>query len=124
MELKQTKYGNTIVVYLNGRFDIHHTNETEKALNRLLSTEKTSHLIFNLHDVEYISSAGLRLFISIMNKYNERRKKFVLCNLNGTVKKILKVVELNTLFLIFNTENEALEYIAKDDSTPEMQKKM
>ena len=98
MELNFVKNKNIITVYLRGRLDIHKTEKIEKEIMSLLAHEKSCHIIFNLRDVEYVSSSGLRLFISVITQLRQRGKQLVLCNLNSSVRKILDVVELNGLF--------------------------
>jgi len=114
MGLNLIKNENIIIVYLRGRLDIHKTEEIEKEINLLLSKEKSSHFIFNLKDVEYVSSSGLRLFVSVITLLRQRNKQLILCSLNHSVRKILDVVELNGLFRIFKTENEAVEFLSKE----------
>jgi len=111
MELNLKKSGNAITIYLEGRLDVHLSADIEKEINKLISAESTSHFILNLKDVEYMSSSGLRIFVSTMRILKEKKRKLVLCNMNSAVKKIFEVVELTDMFDIFNSENEALEYL-------------
>jgi anti-anti-sigma factor len=112
MELNFSKKENIVTVYLQGRVDVYMAQEIEKEINRLLSAELSSHLIFNLNDVEYMSSSGIALLVTIMNRQRQKGKKFVICNLSGPVKKILEVVEMTLLFEIHKTESEAVEYLS------------
>lgn len=111
MELNLKKNGNAIIIYLEGRLDVHLSADIEKEINKLISAESASHFILNLKDVEYMSSSGLRIFVSTMRILKERKRKLVLCNMNSAVRKIFEVVELTDMFDIFNNENEALEYL-------------
>jgi len=115
MELDYKKHENVLVVYLHGRFDIVFTQIIEKEIFKLISDDTASHLIFNLKGVEYVSSATLRLFISITRLFKERRKRFVICNINGSVKKILDIVELRSILHVLKTEEDALEFILNED---------
>ena len=114
MGLNFTKNQNTIIIQLRGRLDIHLTEQIEKEITKLLAVEKSSHIIFNLHDVEYVSSSGLRLFVTVKTLLKQRGNQFVICNLNSSVRKILDVVELNGLFRVFKTENEAVEFLTNE----------
>jgi len=111
MDLNLKKSGNAVVIYLAGRLDVHLSADIEKEINKLINTEPDSHFVLNLKDVEYMSSSGLRIFVSTMRILKEKKRKLVLCNMNSAVKKIFEVVELTDMFDIFNTEAEALEFL-------------
>ncbi len=109
MELKTKKVNNVIVAYLSGRLDVHLSADVEKEINKIINNEPTCHLLLNLSDVEYMSSSGLRIFVSTMRILKESKRKLCLCNMNSAVKKIFEVVELMDMFDIYETEEEALK---------------
>lgn len=109
MNLNTKKEGNVNVVALEGRLDIHHSSDIENGINDLIKNNPDSHMLLNLKDVEYMSSSGLRIFVSTMRILKESKKHLKLCNMNSAVKKIFEVVELMDMFDIYNTEEEALE---------------
>ncbi|OHD71519.1 MAG: anti-anti-sigma factor [Spirochaetes bacterium RBG_16_49_21] len=109
MDLKIKKVGNVNVIYLSGRLDVHLSAEIEKEINGLIQNEPDTHLLLNLTGVEYMSSSGLRIFVSTMRILNEQKRRLALCNMNNAVKKIFEVVELVDMFDIYDTEEEALK---------------
>ena len=109
MELKTKKVGNVIIVYLNGRLDVHLSADVEKGINKIIKEGPECHLLLNLYDVEYMSSSGLRIFVSTMRILKDNKKKLKLCNINSAVKKIFEVVELMEMFDIYDSEQAALE---------------
>lgn len=108
MELKTRNEDNVIIIFLKGRLDIHHSSDIENGINDLMKSNPDSHMLLNLKDVEYMSSSGLRIFVSTMRTLKESNKLLKLCNMNNSVKKIFEVVELIDMFDIYNTEEEAL----------------
>ncbi len=108
MELKTKKNNNVIIIYLAGRLDVHLSADVEKEINKIINDDPASHLLLNLHDVEYMNSSGLRIFVSTMRILKESKRKLFLCNMNSAVKKIFEVVELMDMFDIFESEEEAL----------------
>ncbi len=112
MKLNIKKNQDTIVLYLNGRLDVHNIEEIEKEIRALLDEEKSSHFVINLQDIDYVCSSGLGLFVSIMDIIKQRGKKFGVCGLKSSVKRIMELVEMNVLFNIFEDEKEAFEYIS------------
>jgi anti-sigma B factor antagonist len=108
MNLKTKKVGNIVVVYLQGRLDVHLSADIEKEINKLIKDDPDSHLLLNLAGVEYMSSSGLRIFVSTMRILKESNRKLKLCSMNNAVKKIFEVVELMDMFEIYETEEEAI----------------
>jgi anti-anti-sigma factor len=109
MNLNVKRIGNVVVVYLAGRLDVHLSAEIEKEINKIIQNESEMHLLMNLSDVEYMSSSGLRIFVSTMRILKEQKRQLKLCNMNNAVKKIFEVVELMDMFDIYDTEEEALK---------------
>lgn len=108
MELKTVKKDNVIIIYLNGRLDVHLSADVEKGINKIIKEEPQSHLLLNLEDVEYMSSSGLRIFVSTMRILKDNKRMLKLCNINSAVKKIFEVVELMEMFDIYANEEDAL----------------
>jgi len=113
MEFKTKKVDNNVVIYLSGRLDVHLSADTEKTINELIKSESTSNFVLNLNDVEYMSSSGLRIFVSTMRVLKESKRKLALCSMNNAVKKIFEVVELTDMFDIFSSEEEAIDFLKK-----------
>lgn len=111
MNLNLKKSENIAIIYLEGRLDVHLSADIEKEINKLIENDPKSNLLLNLKDVEYMSSSGLRIFVSTMRILKEGNRKLVLCNMNNAVKKIFEVVELTDMFDIFNSEDEALKFM-------------
>jgi anti-anti-sigma factor len=109
MELKTKKIKNLVIVYLTGKLDIHFSEEIEKELFRLINEESASNLLLNLKNVEYMSSSGIRIFVSTMRTLRESKRKLYLCEMSSAVMKIFEIVELLSMFEIFETEEEALK---------------
>jgi anti-anti-sigma factor len=109
MNLNTKKIDNVVVVYLSGRLDVHLSAEIEKEINKIIQNDSSAHLLMNLNDVEYMSSSGLRIFVSTMRVLKEQKRILKLCNMNNAVKKIFEVVELMDMFDIFDTEEAALK---------------
>ncbi len=114
MELNTKTVGNVIVIYLAGRLDVHLSADIEKEINSTIQNNPDKHLLLNLSDVEYMSSSGLRIFVSTMRVLKESKRKLKLCNMNSAVQKIFEVVELMDMFDIYETEEEALESFKND----------
>lgn len=107
--LRTKKSGNWLIVYLEGRLDVSVANDVEQELGRLIDEENHTHIILNMESVEYMSSSGFRACIATLRKLNAREGALRLCNIRPSVKRIFDVIELTSLFEIFETESEAVK---------------
>lgn len=114
MVLDSKKNRNTVVAYLKGRLDIPQVEEIKEEVIKFLESEKSSHFILNLRGVDYVSSAGIGMFVDIMDILNKRGKKFGICDLTSPVKRIMEIVDLGALFHIFTDENEAFDFLNRE----------
>ena len=97
MEFKKNVEGTKITYNVSGRLD---TN-TAPVLNADLteSLDGMSELILDLKDLEYISSAGVRVLLSAY-KTMSKRSGMVLKNLPEMVREVLSVTGLLDFFTI------------------------
>jgi len=107
--LNTKKVGDKLVVYLEGRLDVSVANDVEEELNRIIETDSQKHLVLNMEKVEYMSSSGFRACISTLRKLNAKEGTLKLCCIRPSVKRIFDVIELTSLFDIFETEADALK---------------
>lgn len=92
------------VLSISGRIDTLTANTAEdKAKEVLLSSEK---LALDLSNLDYISSAGLRVLLRLAKKTKAEKKSFVLINANGLVREILEESGLDVLFTMINSQKE------------------
>ena len=76
-----------LILALHGRIDSQNAPETEKRVLELCAEYPTEHIVFDFDDVEYISSAGLRMILR-MRKQSPRLE---IENVSGTVYDIFDV---------------------------------
>jgi len=107
--LNTKKSGNTTIVYLEGRLDVSVSNEIEEELAKMIDNEDCKHLVLNMEKVEYMSSSGFRACIATLRKLNAKEGTMKLSNIRPSVKRIFDVIELTSLFDIYETEAEALK---------------
>lgn len=105
--LKTKKIGDRLVVYLEGRLDVTVATEVEEQLMKLIDEDAEKHIVLNLEQVEYMSSSGFRACIAILRKLKQREGSLRLSNIRPSVKRIFDVIELTSLFDIYDTEDEA-----------------
>ena len=86
------------VLELQGRLDTNTAPEIEKLLGETLG--QTNDLTFDFNDLEYISSAGLRVLLSAQKSLNSTQGKMKVINVNEGVMDIFEVTGFSDIFTI------------------------
>ena len=97
MTVTKTKNDNVLTVAVNGRLDTTTAPELEAQLRS--DIDGVTLLTFDLTDLEYISSAGLRVLMwaqRIMNSQGEMK----VCNVNETVEEIFDITGFSEILTI------------------------
>jgi len=97
------------IVYPKGHFDAASSGIAEKTIIEI--AEKASGLIFNLNELQYVSSAGLRVFLIVAKKMKGKNSELHFCCLNPNVRQVFEISNFHTFLEIHDSENAALEKI-------------
>ena len=62
--------GSKLVIYLDGRIDSNNAEAVAQEINQVLSGQSFDQLVLDLADLEYISSAGLRVVLRLRKSYS------------------------------------------------------
>ena len=84
---------NSPTIALAGRLDTNTAPELDLELNRLLADNAVSRLVFDMGQLEYLSSAGIRCFIRARKAIEPRGGKVALINPQPAVRKVLDIVK-------------------------------
>ena len=96
-DINMDSKGMELTVKLSGRLDTATAPEVEDALG--LALESTRILIFDFTELEYISSAGLRVLLSAQKKMN-KQGSMVIRNVSEPVMEILDVTGFSDILTI------------------------
>ncbi|MEN6465188.1 MAG: STAS domain-containing protein [Syntrophaceae bacterium] len=108
MRLNYITQGDIIVYYPEGRMDLANSLKTEAKLNEKLQ-EGFLKMVFDLENLECLSSSGLRVFIALVRKMKEKNGRVVFCSLSSGVQNVIKMTQLDDVFEIHKTRSEALD---------------
>ena len=86
-----------MVAYLVGSLDTAAAAETEKAMNPLNDVEGKD-IIIDCTDLEYISSAGLRIFLGILQNAQEKGGHVYIKGINDNVRTIFTITGFSNIF--------------------------
>jgi len=104
------KRDNVVIIRVSGRLEINQALELEETINAQINQGEKL-FIFDLGDVHYLSSSGIRVFIATMRQLKETNGRMILANLTPNVHKTLKIVELDGLFEIMNSVDDAVKVL-------------
>ena len=88
MEIVKNRSGNALTVKVSGRIDSVTSTELEDSLQGEL--DDVTDLTFDFSELEYMSSAGLRILLFSQRRMNKQGKMKV-TGINDTVREIFEV---------------------------------
>lgn len=105
------KKGQVVVLKVSGRLEINQALELEEIINTHINNGSKL-FVFDLGEVHYLSSSGIRVFIATLRQLKDLKGRMILSNLSANVVKTLKIVELDGLFEIIGSVEDALKVLA------------
>lgn len=107
MEANITQENNTTIIALNGRLDSNSAPKFEKQLQDFISSPGT-HLVFDFNDLDYISSAGLRIILNTAKAYKAGPYRFITCAMQDHVKEVFEISGFDSFITIHRSIDESL----------------
>lgn len=101
MEIISNTQGKWKIVSITGRFDAQTSKEIDKQLMASINLGDRF-IALDLTDMQYISSAGLRILLSIRKALKGLKGNFVLVNPNENIMEVLELSGFSRIFLILN----------------------
>jgi anti-anti-sigma factor len=98
-------------IALSGRLDTNTAPALDDALNGILANTKIARLTFDLAQLVYLSSAGIRCFIRARKAIEPRGGKVVIVNPQPPVRKVLDIVKAIPPGGIFESVAELDDYL-------------
>jgi anti-sigma B factor antagonist len=86
---------------LNGRLDTPAAVKAQQEIGPLLENADKE-IVFDCTNLEYISSSGLRLFLTIRKEASVKGGKVIIENINDEIRKVFMMTGFFNLFEIRN----------------------
>lgn len=99
MEFAREQAGDVVIVKLGGRLDSGAAHAAEEGFNGCLGGG-TPHLAVDMTNLDYISSAGLRVLLVMAKKVQQAKGKVALFGLSPNVRQVFSVSGFDTIFSI------------------------
>ena len=107
MQIDTREVDGMTVIDMVGRLD---TSTSGDAYDEMVGIAKSgvTKVVLNLDKMEYVSSAGLRVFLTVAKLLKSSMGELKICHANGVVKEILEVSGFNHLIDIYDEEKDAV----------------
>lgn len=108
LSINMTAAREHLVIALNGEVDASNSVELDEVIQEALSGS-VQKILVDGRNLEYISSAGLGVFMSYLEDFREKEVAFIIFGLNEKVMNVFHILGLDQLIPIKNTQEEAEE---------------
>ena len=99
MEVNITRNNEEVTVFLAGRLDTPASQEIAPQM-QMLEAEAGGTIILDCTDLTYISSSGLRIFLSLRKAAAEKGGKVIVANICNDIRNVLMMTGFLNLFEI------------------------
>jgi anti-sigma B factor antagonist len=110
MEIIETRHDQANIYKLNGRLDSNTSPALEKKLADAMQSGATR-MVIDFENLDYISSAGLRIILKTTKDLKKFEGNIVLCAMQDYVKEVFEIAGFDTFLPIVPTMDEALTRI-------------
>lgn len=100
VDIKIDKQGEVSIVTLRGKLDATTAQEFEAALDKLIGKNEVRILV-DMAELEYISSAGLRVLLTAAKNLKKRAGIITVASLNEHVGQVFEISGFSTIFPIY-----------------------
>ena len=107
MEIREENSAGVTVLKPVGRLDSHASREFEAGVMRVVETGRGA-LVVDCGELDYISSAGLRVLLLAAKNLKLAARKIILCALRENVQEVFDISGFSSLFEIYDTREAAL----------------
>lgn len=107
MLISVSRKNNSMIVALEGRLDSLTSGELEAWVEESLSPPKCD-VIMDFSQLDYISSAGLRVMLNMSKLIKKYSFRFVMCRVQDHVGEVFEISGFNSFIPLFKTLDDAL----------------
>jgi anti-anti-sigma factor len=97
VNIETRRVGEKVVIQVTGRMDAENADAFDAQCESWIS-QGINQLVIDVAELSYISSMGLRSFVSIGKRLQEKGGKLRICRQTGLVKQVFEITRLNTVF--------------------------
>ena len=108
MEVVETKHDGICILALRGRLDASSSSKFREKILHIIE-DGTRKVILDCENLDYISSAGLRVVLEATKEIKRNEGKIMLCALQDYIKEVFEVAKFDAFLPIGATVEAALK---------------
>ena len=108
MDMTERRTADIVTLSLSGKLD---TTTAKTFEERMLAHIEAGdrRFIIDLAQLDYISSAGLRVFLLAAKRLESGNGKIVLCSLKNPVREVFDIAGFSSIFSVYGSHDEAMK---------------
>ena len=109
MDILKTEQQGIVILAPDGRLDSNSAPALEQEISTIGHNEDGHHLLLDFSNVEYISSAGLRVVLKTVKERQSASKSFAVSNMQDHVREVFEISGFDSYVSIHPDTIKALE---------------
>lgn len=101
----------TLIASIRGDIDLHKSPAVRGVVLGAINEHGPKNIVLNLAEVPYMDSSAIAVMVEALRKIRGSGGKMFLTNLQPRVKGLLEIARLNTLFMLVDSEEDALKQL-------------
>lgn len=110
MEIIEERRENILILRVIGRLDSSTSKMMEERLLPIIDSGE-GRLVIELSQLDYISSAGLRVFLLAAKRMGNAKGRMILCSLKDAVKQVFDIAGFSSFLTLASSTEEAINTI-------------
>jgi len=110
LKVRLRKLNDVAIIECSGEVDLYSSTQLREALVKELNGAASSVLI-NMTGISYIDSSGIATLLEGLQLSKKTQKRFGLYGLQKNARSVLRLARLDTVFIIWENEEEAVQKI-------------
>ncbi len=107
MNVAKEQLNDHLLIVVEGRLDTTQSDAFEKEMLQILE-DKPQKILMDCSGLNYISSSGLRIFLTMQKRMMTAGGQFKLCNLQPSIQEVFDMSGFSMIFSIFPDREKAL----------------
>ena len=107
MNISTERDGGALVIKTEGRIDGSNASNFQNSVEAEITTEDSA-VILDFEQLNYISSAGLRVILLIAKDLQQKSKKFAICSLSTLVREIFMISGFDQIIAVHDDPGAAV----------------